>query len=142
MAVYGLYKDIDVASLRQAISSLRSSAENKKAELEKINPGQGQWKAGAKNTFTTGVNDLSSTPFLMLNSQLNTLSAIADNIATYKANEVAALENKEKIANLRIALSNCTSDQRSAISNNIADIQNALSLNESQMENCQSAIEG
>lgn len=144
MAVYGLYEDIDVGSLRQAINTLKSSAERKKTELVSFRQSaEKDWTASAKETFLTAVDNIINSSFAALDSQLMSLNSLADYVEMYRENSDAAKKNKQLIADLNVQLNNATGEvAKSAIISNINDIQNVINSNESQMEICQNIIEG
>lgn len=100
MAKYGLYANVNTATLRSEASSLKSKLQTSKNELESFKGTLTDdiWKANAKTTLINAYTKIDTDIYNNLINKLAKIEEYAALVDAYKRYEAAARTNRSKLS--------------------------------------------
>ena len=126
MSIYGLYQDIDENSVSSSIHSIEEKIEKSSSDSVSFKDSliDDIWTADSKSNLISFFTNVDSIVYNDIKNNLVKIQKICSLISTYKSNEKAAIENKNKIAVAR--------------QNNLSttELEQVLYNQEKEMENC------
>ncbi len=135
MANYGLYSNIDPASLTSAASSIKEEINSKATSVSNLNNSLNDsiWKCNAKSSLKEGLTKISGEVNTQIASSIEKLITVAEYITSYKEAEKNALSIKN-------SLSSTPNTEENA--GTIASLKSDLVLAEKEMDNNESKVRG
>lgn len=126
MSIYGLYQDIDENSVSSSIHSIEEKIIKSSNNLVSFKESlvDDIWTADSKSNIINFFTNIDSVIYNDIKNNLVRIQKICSLISTYKSNEKAAKENKNKIV---IARQNNL---------NTTELEQVLYNQEKEMENC------
>ena len=126
MSIYGLYQDIDENSVSSSIHSIEEKIIKSSNNLVSFKESlvDDIWTADSKSNIINFFTNIDSIIYNDIKNNLVRIQKICSLISTYKSNEKAAKENKNKIV---IARQNNL---------NTTELEQVLYNQEKEMENC------
>ncbi len=126
MSIYGLYQDIDENSVSSSIHSIEEKIIKSSNNLVSFKESlvDDIWTADSKSNIINFFTNIDSVIYNDIKNNLVRIQKICSLISTYKSNEKAAKENKNKIVIAR--------------QNNLSttELEQVLYNQEKEMENC------
>lgn len=135
MANYGLYKNIDPATLSSDAAAILENISRSGKSINDLNNSLSDsiWKCGAKSTLKEGLSKISGVVLTDITTSINNLVTVAGYISSYKEAEQQALNIKSSLANTPNTPENAGT---------ISALQSDLSIAETNMNTYEGKVKG